>query len=59
LAAAAHKKLYKGNVAFAIRLRTFASSTVNGNLGSIPALELVGITLRRMSGFGSLFALAG
>jgi hypothetical protein len=40
LTAAAHNDLFVGNVSFAIRKQTFASSFMNGNLGSIPAFKL-------------------
>ena len=33
-----HNEFYEGNAGFAIRLRTFAASIVNGNLGSIPVI---------------------
>jgi hypothetical protein len=39
LTAAAHNEIYEGNVGFAIQLRAFAASIVNGNLGSTPALR--------------------
>jgi hypothetical protein len=50
--AAAHNELIEGNVGFAIRLRTFAASIANGNLGSTPALELTGFRYQRKSGSG-------
>jgi hypothetical protein len=39
--AAAHNDHLVGNGCFAIRFPSFASSTVNGNLGSILAIEKI------------------